>query len=59
MTQAAEPEPHTLKPGDRVWWCEYGNGVVLSASEFWLCVLWEKAGRLDHLPLFARWLTRS
>lgn len=52
------PMPETLKQSDRVWWCDYGNGVVEGANEFWLRICWDKAGRLDHLPSFARWLTR-
>ena len=47
-----------LKPGDRVWFSGYGNGVVESVGEFRLWIRWELAGRLDHEPSFVRWLRR-
>lgn len=47
-----------LKPKDRVWWVDYGDGEVLSVAPGRLVISWERAGVLDHLPSFARHLTR-
>jgi len=48
--------PDGLKPGDRVWFADYGNGEVESTSQFRLWIRWDRAGLLDHDWSFVRWL---
>jgi hypothetical protein len=47
-----------LSPGDRVWFGDYGAGVVQSVSPLFVWIQWEKVGLLHHDPSFVHNLRR-
>ena len=52
----SEDQTHKLRPGDEVFWVDYGHGRILDVNRWGFWALWERAGQLHHNPGFAKYI---